>query len=135
MKIFNWKLVLSFYITLFIPLLYFINIALAYFFPNSIKSSIEFSIIGLFLAIIGLFIWILSYFHLGKSFGVLPQKQKRITKGLYKYLNHPMYVGVFLTFLGLSLTNRSSAGLIFLFFVTTPVLIIRAKLENKKLII
>jgi protein-S-isoprenylcysteine O-methyltransferase Ste14 len=125
--------VLSFYGTIFIPFLYLINIALAYFYPNTIKLSFVFILIGILMSITGIIIWILSYFYLGKSFGILPQKQKRVTKGLYHYTKHPMYIGIFLTFLGLSLSKLSAFGLIFLFFIITPILIIRAKFEDKKL--
>lgn len=132
-KIVKWKLVWSFYVTFAIPLLYLANIALSYFYPNTLSLPFFFSLIGILVSVIGLVIWILSYFYLGKSFGVLPQKQKRITKGLYGYFNHPMYVGIFLTFLGLSFSNLSAFGLVFLFLVITPILFLRARLEDKKL--
>src|SRR5680860_1799570 len=124
MKNLNLKLILSFYITFLIPFIYFANIALAYFFPRTISLSVSLSLLGLIFAIIGLILWIISFLNLGRSFGVLPQKQKRVTKGLYKHFKHPMYLGIFLTFLGLSLANASKPGLIFL---------IRTNLEDKKL--
>lgn len=127
------KQVLSFYGTILIPFLYLINIAVAYFYPNTINLSFVFILIGIPISIVGIIIWILSYFHLGKSFGVLPQKQKRVTKGLYRYVKHPMYIGIFLTFLGLSLVKLSALGLIFLFLIITPILILRAKFEDEKL--
>lgn len=133
MKNINVKLVFSFYATLLIPFLYLINIALAYFYPNTLRLPVFLPLIGIFIAIIGLIVWILCYFYLGKSFGVLPQKQKRITKGLYRYFKHPMYIGIFLTFLGLSLSKLSTPGLVFLFFVITPILFLRARFEDKQL--
>jgi len=133
-KIIKWRLVWSFYVTFAIPLLYLTNIYLAYSFPKTIPgSSIITIIVGIIIAIIGLSVWITSYLHLGKSFGVLPQKQKRIVSGIYKYINHPMYLGIWLTFLGLSLTNRSRMGILFLCLVITPLLALRVKLEEKKL--
>jgi protein-S-isoprenylcysteine O-methyltransferase Ste14 len=71
--------------------------------------------------------------NLGMSFGVLPKKQKRIKTGFYKYLRHPMYVGIWSTFLGLSLANASWQGLVFLNILMTPLLFIRAIFEDKKL--
>lgn len=133
-KIVEWKLVWSFYVTFAIPLLYLINIYLAYSFPNTISGSIFTTVAGIIITITGLFIWLISYLHLGKSFGVLPQKQKRITSGIYKYISHPMYLGIWLTFLGLSLANRSRMGILFLCLVITPLLALRVKLEEKKLI-
>ncbi len=132
-KIFNWKLILEFYVTFAIPLLYLTNIYLAYSFPRTINGSIFTVITGLIISIIGLFIWLISHLHLGKSFGVLPQKQKRITSGIYKHISHPMYLGIWLTFLGLSLANGSGIGIIFLCLVITPLLALRVKLEEKDL--
>jgi len=133
-KIFNWRLILEFYAIAAIPLLYLTNIYLAYSFPKTIPSSIITTIIGTVTAIIGLSVWITSYLHLGKSFGILPQNQKRISKGIYKYISHPMYLGIWLTFLGLSLAQASKAGIIFLCLVITPLFALRIKLEEKKLI-
>lgn len=132
-KMVEWKLVWSFYITFAIPLLYLINIYLAYSYPKTIPGSIFTLIAGIVIAILGLSIWIMSYLYLGKSFGVLPQKQKRIATGIYRYINHPMYLGIWLTFLGLSLANTSRVGIIFLCLVITPLLALRVKLEEKRL--
>ncbi|PIP75040.1 MAG: hypothetical protein CO135_00875 [Candidatus Levybacteria bacterium CG_4_9_14_3_um_filter_35_16] len=133
MKI-NWKLVWSFYVTFAIPLLYLTNIYLAYSFPKTINGSIFTTIAGTIIAVTGLCIWLTSYLHLGKSFGVLPQKQKRVVSGIYKYINHPMYLGIWLTLLGLSLANSSRVGIIFLCLIITPLFALRIKLEEKKLI-
>lgn len=129
----KWRLVWSFYITLIVPFLYLTNIYLAYSFSNTINSSFFSTISGIIIAITGLLIWLVSYKHLGKSFGVLPQKQKRKTTGIYKYMNHPMYLGIWLTFFGLSLAEASKAGIIFLLVIITPLLALRVKLEEKYL--
>lgn len=136
-KIFNrvkWNLVWQFVGTILIPLLYLTNILIAFANPHSFKAAFSLVYLGLILAFLGLALWILSYINLGKSFGVLPQKQKRVKKGVYKYLNHPMYVGIWLTFLGISLANASYQALVFLNVVITPLLFIRAMLEEKQLI-
>jgi protein-S-isoprenylcysteine O-methyltransferase Ste14 len=130
MKI-EWKLVWSFYLTLIIPLLYLTNIYLAYSLPGTINSSTFSILIGMLIATIGIIIWIISYIHLGRSFGVLPQKQKRVTTGIYKYLRHPMYLGIWLTFLGLSFSTGSKAGIIFLVIIISPLFALRIKLEEK----
>ena len=130
----RWNLVFEFLLTFLIPFLYLTNIYIAFISPKTINLPLFFVLLGLIVAFVGLIIWVASYINLGHSFGVLPKKQKRVKAGLYKYTNHPMYIGIFLTFLGLSLANLSFPGLIFLVFVITPVLFIRARFEDKKLI-
>lgn len=129
----NWKLVFSFWATLFIPFLYFLNIYIAAITPDSFKAPFELRIVGILIATAGLIFWIVSFLNLGHSFGVLPQKQKRVKTGLYKYFNHPMYIGIFMTFLGISLANASWQGLVFLNVVILPLLFLRARFEEKQL--
>lgn len=128
------RLIISFYLTILIPILYLVNIYLAYFYSNTIELSPVLILTGIISFTVGLIFWIISFYNLRKVFGVLPQKQKKIKVGLYKYFKHPMYIGIFLTFLGLSLANASKPGLLFLFFVILPVLILRIIFEEKKLI-
>ncbi len=135
-KLFNWvkwNLVWQFLATMFIPLLYLVNIAIAAQTPASFNAPFWVEPMGIFIAAIGLAFWIISYISLGKNFGVLPQKQKRIKKGIYKYIKHPMYDGIYMTFAGLSLANRSWQGLVFLNLIILPLLIVRAFFEEKNL--
>lgn len=129
----NIPLISSFLLTLSIPLIYLLNLLTIAQFPHTVSLPLTIILISLIISFVGMTLWALSYFHLGKSFGVLPKKQKRIKAGLYKYLNHPMYLGIFLTFIGLSLANQSLPGLLFTLLITTPMLIIRAHLESKSL--
>ena len=127
------RLLLSFVLTIIIPILYLVNIFLAYFIRNSYNGPLTFVVLGIVFAFFGLTFWLISFINIRRVFGVLPQEQKRIRTGIYRYLNHPMYWGIWLTFFGLSLANQSVPSLLFLFIVMTPLLIIRAKLEEKKL--
>lgn len=129
----KWRLVFEFVATIIIPLTYLYNILIIIYTPNTINITPALKSVGIFVAIFGLVFWIISFWNLGKSFGVLPQKQKKIKKGLYKYTNHPMYVGIWSCFLGLSLANGSGQGLIFLNLIMTPLLLIRARIEEKHL--
>ena len=129
----KWKLVFEFILTIIIPLLYLLNIQIIAVTPNTVNFSLSLNILGAAIAAMGLAIWIVSLINLGKSFGVLPQKQKRIKAGLYKYFNHPMYLGIWCAFLGLSLANNSWPGLVFLNLIMTPLLFFRAHFEDKKL--
>lgn len=130
----KWKLVLEFYLTFLIPLLYLANIFISLKNPQTINLPISLIVLGVLIAAVGLIIWLISYINLGNSFGVLPKKQKKVKTGLYKYTNHPMYLGIWLCFLGLSIANSSWQGLIFLNLVITPILFIRARFEDKKLL-
>jgi len=129
----NLKLSLSFALTIIIPILYFVNIFLAYFIRNSYNGPLFLVLLGIPIAFFGLVFWAASFINIRKVFGVLPQEQKRIKTGLYKYFNHPMYWGIWFTFLGLSLANQSIPSLLFLFIVISPILVLRAKIEEKKL--
>jgi|SRR3972149_7113444 len=130
----NWKLVFSFWGTFFVPLLYILNIYVAIVTPDSFKAPFELRIFGIAVAIFGLVFWVVSFLNLGSSFGVLPQKQKRVKKGLYKYFNHPMYIGISAVMIGLAIANASWQGLIFYNLILLPVLIIRSRAEEKILI-
>jgi len=132
------KLILQFYLTLLIPGIYLIILYLIATYPqtfpspNFLNSSIA-KIINLILSLIGILIWITSYFYLNNSFGVLPTDKPRVTTGPYKYLSHPMYLGIFLTFNGLALATLSLPGFITNFFLLTPINFIRAKSESQHL--
>ncbi len=128
-----WKTSLSAFATILIPLLYILNLLFIAGYSGTFFAPMSVEILGIVSALIGMSIWVITFFNLKGSFGVLPQKQKRVKKGLYKYFNHPMYVGIYYTFLGLSFANRSWQGLFFLTVIMTPLLVIRATLEDKKL--
>lgn len=129
----NWRLVFSFWATIIIPLLYLLNIYIALVTPNTFSPPTELRILGIVIAVFGIIFWIVSFANLGTSFGVLPQKQKKVKKGLYKYFNHPMYMGISATMIGVSIANASWQGLIFYNLIILPILLIRANLEEKKL--
>jgi protein-S-isoprenylcysteine O-methyltransferase Ste14 len=128
------KNIASFYMTVAIPLFYFFCLYSIVRFPNTIYLPIALVLVGVFISFAGLALWVISLIQLGDSFGVLPLKQLRITKGLYKYLKHPMYVGIVMTFLGLGVANRSMQGLLVTLIFLIPLLTIRAKIEESKLI-
>jgi protein-S-isoprenylcysteine O-methyltransferase Ste14 len=125
------KLGFQFALTLGIPLLYLLSLAISFQKFEFIPSPL--SILGTVVAALGVAFWILSMISLGSSFGVLPQKQKKVKRGLYKYFNHPMYIGISATIIGLSIANKSFEGLVFYCVVMLPILLIRARLEDKNL--
>jgi protein-S-isoprenylcysteine O-methyltransferase Ste14 len=129
----RWKLVAQFIATVIIPLIYLYNILIIINTPNTVNFAFVLRLIGICVAAFGLTFWIVSFVNLGKYFGVLPQKQTRIKTGLYQYLRHPMYIGIWSCFLGLSLANASWQGLVFLNLIITPLLFVRAYFEDKSL--
>lgn len=119
-------------LTVGIPLLYILNLLVA---AESLYIDYSpLSILGTVIATTGVITWSISMVNLGSSFGVLPKKQKRVVRGLYRYFKHPMYIGISATIIGLSLANYSFEGLAFYCLITLPVLVIRADLEEKNLI-
>ncbi len=129
----KWSLVLQFILTVIIPLVYLYNILLILQTPDTVNSNLALRLIGIALAIFGLTFWIVSMINLRHVFGVLPQKQKRLRSGLYQHFRHPMYMGIWGCFLGLSLADASWQGLVFLNLILTPLLFVRAYFEDKKL--
>jgi len=71
---------------------------------------------------------------LGRSLAVLPGSEKLITAGIYKYLRHPIYVGIDLTLAGLFLALGSTYGFLYLVLVVLPLNILRSRLEEKALL-
>jgi protein-S-isoprenylcysteine O-methyltransferase Ste14 len=56
---------------------------------------------------------------------------KRKTEGvLYRYLKHPMYVGLLLALAGSSLLLLNAVALAFVLIVLGPILIVRARLDH-----
>lgn len=115
-----------------IPSIYLVNLYLIAYY-TSVQEQVWIMGTGLIVSLVGIGTWIHSYISLGKSFGVLPKRQKRVVGGIYRYLKHPMYVGIMLTFVGLASANGSRLGLGFSLLVLLPVLVIRAYLEEKEL--
>lgn len=123
---------LQFYATIGVPLIYLLGLYLIGL-GNTVDYPMHLQIIFLIAAVLGIILWIISYLTLGKAFGVLPQKQRRVTAGVYGYFKHPMYWGIFLTYLGLSGANQSTRGLWFTLLVLAPLLVFRAFMEEKQL--
>lgn len=133
---------LSFYFTLFIPLLYLAILLVTMSTPDTypqflipVIESLSHQYarsVNLAFAVIGMGLWLASYYHLRHCFGVLPNKPTAVVKsGPYRYLRHPMYTAIFLTFTGLSLANLSIPGFLANLLILTPINLYRAHQENK----
>ena len=81
----------------------------------------------------GLLLWILAMLHLGKSLAVLPGAESLVARGVYRYIRHPIYVGITLTLLGLLFACGSVFGMAYFFVVVIPLNLFRARQEEKAL--
>ena len=75
---------------------------------------------GLAVGAVGMTLWILSILTLGHSLAVLPGTDRLVTHGVYRYLRHPIYIGIILTLGGLFLACGSTICLVYVFVVVVP---------------
>lgn len=89
---------------------------------------------GIIILFFGEFIYGLGHINMGEEWKikVLPSK-RLINSGLFKYVRHPMYMGSIIASLGLAFTLMSLPGLFVTFFVVTPFLYLKARLEEEVL--
>ena len=114
-----------------VPAVYLFNLYLIAY--QTSEVSLPTMIVGLVVACVGIGFWIISYVQLGRGFGVLPTKQKRVRTGIYRRFKHPMYLGIMLCFVGLSVAMGSWTGFWFTIGGLLPLLIIRAYWEERYL--
>ena len=115
-----------------------VHLGLIFYFHFKITESVELQsetipvIIGLSALFFGIYLWISSsliVFKYRKRFS----PTKVFTEGPYRYIRHPMYVGIYLTIIGISiLLKLRSAIIISALFI--PVWIVLSKLEEKEMI-
>lgn len=96
-------------------------------------GSIIIAVSALLVGFSGLILWFLGFFYLRRSFALLPKAEKLVKNGPYKFMKHPIYVGITLAFAGLAIAKGSAYGLLFALFITTPMNIIRALNEERLL--
>lgn len=127
------KNMLNLFLTLLIPFLYFLGLIVIL---QTMKiTNFLLVVLGLMVAFLGLFLWGFGFYNLGRpSFSVLPKAKKLQTNGLYKYFRHPIYLGITLTLLGLSLSTSSLLGFIYTTIIILPLNMLRARNEERVLI-
>ena len=121
-----------FLLNLFVPFLYLFPLLFAYFGTKNFGFGYnELVYIGLGIGAIGFVLWILSMLTLGPSLAVLPGTDRLVTRGIYRYMRHPIYVGIVLTLSGLFLACGSKICLMYVFTVVIPLNILRARAEER----
>src|SRR5271165_2233427 len=63
------------------------------------------------IAILGLGIFIYARLSLGRNIGFVPAQRQLVSSGAYAYVRHPVYTGIFVTYLGLILRTYSPVNL------------------------
>lgn len=122
-------------LTVLVPSLYLLAPVVAWFAPKHFGFGLRPLVYaGLTIGLSGVALWTVAMVHLGKSLAVLPGGERLVTHGVYKYMRHPVYLGIDMTLFGLFLAVGSTAGMIYFFVVVLPLNIIRSRLEEKALL-
>ncbi len=122
-------------VTVLVPSLYLLALGVAWFAPKHFGFGMRPLVyVGFTVGLSGVALWIVAMIHLGKSLAVLPGGERLVTQGVYRYLRHPVYLGIDMTLFGLFLTVGSTVGMIYFFVVVLPLNIIRSRLEEKALL-
>ena len=123
-----------FLLNIFVPSLYLLPLIMAYLGPKNFGFGHEELVyVGLAVGGVGVILWILAMLTLGPSLAVLPGTDQLVTRGVYSYVRHPIYVGIVLTLGGLLLACGSTICLIYVFVVVVPLNIFRARTEEQVL--
>ncbi len=96
---------------------------------NSEPTSLMWLSIGIIL--VGLFIQVLAKLNLGRRFGVVPANRGICTRGVYRYVRHPMYLGYCLTHIGFLMSEFSIHNLtvyLMLYAIAIPRILAEEKL-------
>ena len=123
-----------FLLNILVPLLYLFPLLFAYLGPKNFGFGYdELVYTGLAIGAAGVVLWILSMLTLGSSLAVLPGTGRLVTCGFYRYMRHPIYVGIVLTLSGLFLACGSTICIVYVLTVVIPLNIFRARVEEKVL--
>jgi protein-S-isoprenylcysteine O-methyltransferase Ste14 len=91
--------------------------------------------LGLFIVIAGMSLVVWAAIHIREAFlgEVKPRLDVLVRDGPYRFVRHPVYLGMTIALLGLAVALRSWPGLIGVFLLFLPSEIYRARLEEKAL--
>ncbi len=101
---------------------------------NQPMFSIQ-NIVGLILLISGLSIMIFSQATLRKSYHstlIIRENHKLITHGIYRFIRHPIYLGMIIASIGIPIFSLNLYGVLVM-LIMIPVFLSRIRLEEKML--
>ncbi len=89
-------------------------------------------ILGWLIFLLGMFVFAWAAFYLRRAFfgNVEPVSDKLITTGPYRFVRHPLYLGMIISTVGLIVGLKSIWGLVGVVVLFIPTAIYRAKLEE-----
>jgi protein-S-isoprenylcysteine O-methyltransferase Ste14 len=90
---------------------------------------------GIVVVVLGMLLVVWSAFHLRGAFlgEVEPTRNDLVRSGPYKFIRHPVYLGMTIALTGAAISLRSWPGLLAVFGLFLPSEIYRAKLEEESL--
>jgi protein-S-isoprenylcysteine O-methyltransferase Ste14 len=110
---------------------------ISYFVKSDLLVPIGFlKPLGFALFVLGMILFTLAVATLKEAFlgNVEPVTETLVTTGTYKYLRHPVYLGMVISVFGLALGMKSLWGVICAIVIFVPLGIYRAKLEEMALV-
>jgi protein-S-isoprenylcysteine O-methyltransferase Ste14 len=81
------------------------------------------------IAILSLFLLLWARLSLGRNIGFVPAQRQIVTHGAYRYIRHPVYTGLFLSYVGIVLHSYSSVS-VALFSLAIFWLVIKSFVEE-----
>ena len=93
--------------------------------------------VGIALIVCGMIVRWIATFSLRRQFTVdvaIIEGHRLVTKGIYRYLRHPIYSGILLAFVGLGLSFANFASLVVIAVPITAAFLHRIKIEERALL-
>jgi protein-S-isoprenylcysteine O-methyltransferase Ste14 len=91
--------------------------------------------VGEVVFLLGMAVFVWAVVHLKGSFygTVTPVTDELIKSGPYRWVRHPLYLGMIITLLGIGIALRSLWGVVGIFALFLPTVVYRARLEEEAL--
>ncbi len=124
---------------LWVAIFFGISVAILILFNINIPFAKNLSVAmsGLGIILIGMFIRFIAIFSLGKSFTVdisTQENQVLKTRGLFRFVRHPSYLGGLISFVGLGLSFNNILSFFVLMIPIVSAFLYRIKIEEQVLI-
>ncbi len=103
--------------------------------PQKLRLLSIWNIAGLSLFVVGLTIALVAVFTLRRFYSstlVIRKDHQLITHGIYRFIRHPIYLGVIMVFIGVSVFTSSLYGLLIM-LALIPIFLNRIKMEERML--